>query len=257
MTRWHLDECHPTLEAHLHTLLPDQSSPRSVLFPLCGASVDLSRVASLGHCVVGVEGVRWAVDRLLREHGKEVALPPGRQSIASHALRTARPRDARKAAEAGELLAVEGDFLAIGASDLERMGLQKFNAAFDRGGIVAVDQAERPRYAEVLSELMAPAGRVLLVVTEHEPAFGPPHSVDEAEVRSLFEKHFAVRILSRTDVLEAEPHWRERGATSFSEAAYLLTRRPPSGLSTREARKKFRTGMRGTASTRPTPPAAG
>ena len=122
---------------------------------------------------------------------------------------------------------------------------------------LAVDQAERPRYAEVLSELMAPAGRVLLVVTEHEPAFGPPHSVDEAEVRSLFEEHFAVRILSRTDVLEAEPHWRERGATSFSEAAYLLTRRPPSGLSTREARKKFRTGMRGTASTRPTPPAAG
>ena len=36
------------------------------MFPLCGASLDLGWLHSRGHTVVGVEGVRKAVEKLFR-----------------------------------------------------------------------------------------------------------------------------------------------------------------------------------------------
>ena len=38
-----------------------------MLFPLCGASLDLAWLHSLGHTVVGVEGVRRAAEKLFSD----------------------------------------------------------------------------------------------------------------------------------------------------------------------------------------------
>ena len=76
---------------------------------------------------------------------------------------------------------------------------------------------------------MKPGGRVLFVSVEHPPfsdgRLGPPHSVDEAEVRALFGEDFVVEQLAREDRMELEPAWRERGCSFFFETTYLLTRR--------------------------------
>ena len=65
----------------------------------------------------------------------------------------------------------------------------------------------RPAYARVLTELMAPEGRVLLVTVEHDDAggrfFGPPYEVSEAQVHELLCGALAV---------EAVPELRARGA---------------------------------------------
>lgn len=58
-----------------------------------------------------------------------------------------------------------------------------FDAAFDRGALIAIEPEDRPQYVSVLTSLMAPGGKILLVAIEHEPAFGPPHSLNEAQVR--------------------------------------------------------------------------
>jgi thiopurine S-methyltransferase len=122
------------------------------------------------------------------------------------------------------LFGVQGDFLKFDGAAAAKLSFANFDAAFDRGGLVAVDPSDRPRYARNLSELLAAGGRLLLVATEHAPAFGPPHHVDEAEVRKLLGKHFDITVLSREDRMQAEPHWKERGATSFDEITYMCVR---------------------------------
>merc|ERR1711879_1056568 len=80
------------------------------------------------------------------------------------------------------IILVEGDFLALGSK--EAQALVPFDAAFDRGSFVAVDPASRAKYAQVLSALMAPGGRVLLQAVEKDvPSdgrLGPPFELSEA-----------------------------------------------------------------------------
>ena len=101
--------------------------------------------------------------------------------------------------------------------------------AFDRGGLVAVNPADRPAYAATLARLVAPRGRVLLVAVEHPPfkngSLGPPFNVGPEEVMALFEGNFEVELLRREDRLPLESVWAKRGCSFFNEATYLLTRK--------------------------------
>ena len=235
---FHLAKPHPLFVKHYDTLLNTQNDEdqRLVLFPLCGASVDLAYLARRGHHVVGVDGVPKALDTLLADYGEEIpsggALAPGAMRLrvsqpgwaqlqAAKQMSTAK----RKYTPAPFLFGVQGDFLSFNSKAASKYGFGDFDAAFDRGGLVAVEPADRPTYSANLASLIKPGGRVLLVATEHVPHFGPPFSVDEPEVRRLFGGSFDVRVLSREDRLDAEPVWRERGATLFDEVAYLLTKK--------------------------------
>ena len=75
-----------------------------------------------------------------------------------------------------------------------------FDAAFDRGGLVAVAPGDRAAYALTLVKLLKPGvGRLLLVCTEHPPftggALGPPFSVEKSEVTRLFGDAFTIELL--------------------------------------------------------------
>ena len=264
-TNWHLNKPHPRLQEHLETILPEAEGPgKLVLFPLCGASVDLGYLARRGHHVVGVEGVPAAIDQLLKEWGEEIpsggGLAPGAtrlriatpgwwQKMAAEQMSKAQgrlPQDAGTGAADGGggdgkgvpptstappfepapfLFGVQGDFITFDDAAATKFGLGNFDAAFDRGGLVAVAPADRPKYAANLGELLRPGGKLLLVAVEHTPAFGPPHSVDEVEVRRLLGDQFDVKLLSREDRMPKEPVWKERGATAFDEVTYLCTRK--------------------------------
>jgi thiopurine S-methyltransferase len=56
---------------------------------------------------------------------------------------------------------------------------------------------------------------------------GPPFSVEETEVRSLYEKHFRVTSLLRKDILTENPRFRERGLASLHEHVYRMERIAP------------------------------
>ena len=74
------------------------------------------------------------------------------------------------------MILLEGDFLTLGA--LEAAALVPFEAAFDRGALVAVEPKERRRYALALKELIKEEGKVLLVAVEHNgftKQRGPPY----------------------------------------------------------------------------------
>lgn len=238
MLGWHLENPHPVLMTHLNDWLGDDGeTQRSILFPLCGASVDLGCIARRGHQVVGVEAVPEAIDRLLSEYGEEIE--GGRPPDARLWLRVGQPNWMQKVAAeqlsksekrsmtyqpAPFLFAVQGDFLAFDRPAASQWGFPEFDCAFDRGGLVAVAPSDRHRYAAVLSEQLRPGGKLLLVVVEHEPAFGPPHSVDESEVRRLLGSAFEIQKLSVVDEKDKEP-WKARGVKRFDEVAYMCTRK--------------------------------
>ena len=205
-TNFHLDEEHPVLTRHA----PPLALGARVLLPLCGKSQDLAALADRGFDVVGVDGCAGALDAFAGEHGGNVEPGPNHLSVVR--LPSTRTVGFRV-----------GDFLGLAPGDLGG----RFDGAFDRGGLVAVEPADRRAYAATLADLVR--GWVLLVAVEHPPfdggKLGPPFAVPEDAVHELFDGAFDVALLEREDRMDAEPAWRERGCDAFFETSYLLRRR--------------------------------
>jgi len=234
-TRWHLPGANPHLHRFLTEFLPTAGAPHAVgmgprvLLPLCGKAVDMAHLARLGFRVVGIEGVRQAVDEFAQEHSPmghsvSIGLPPTLDPglFRAHAvLIGAGDGETTRTEPPPPVLMIEGDFLKVGQKEAE--ALVPFEAAFDRGSLVAVAPNSRPEYALALSNLIAPGGRVLLVTVEHDAfsngSLGPPFEVTESDVHTLFASDFDVRLLLREDQFEKDPTWRKRGATRFHEAS--------------------------------------
>jgi len=238
-TGWQLDEVNPYLLRFLDELLPEAPpadwvntmGPR-VLVPLCGKTLDMAFLATRGCRVVGFEGVGKAIQDFAARHGQGEGLEPlllpeeiDPRQFQAHAVVVRADPGACELPP--PVVLVEGDFLAVGPAEAE--AFVPFQAALDRGSLVAIRPSDRPRYARVLADLVAPGGRVLLVAVEHDAfadgRLGPPFEVTEADVRALYEDKFEVQLLLREDRLDKDAGMRARGLTRFHECAYLLTRR--------------------------------
>lgn len=194
---WLLERYLPKLELH---------KGAEVFVPLCGKSLDLLRLRDTGAAVLGVELSAIAVRAFFREHG----------------LRAEEQADGdflTVAAPGIRLLA--GDFFALTPQHLAGV-----TAVYDRAALIALPPAQRRRYAHHMASLLAPSTQVLLITHDYAQArmSGPPFSVPEDEVRSLFEGHFSVTLLERQEVLERYPHFRARALDALYEGAYLLVR---------------------------------
>lgn len=217
-TTWHHQSQHPALQKHSSRL--ELSAKSRVLVPLCGKSVDLRFFAEAGvEEVVGVDGVQLALDEFVAEQDASVESTEETACGLLHKLKIG----------GANLTFVVGDFFHLTPSIFapQKFGTL-FNAAFDRGGLVAVEPSDRARYVDTLARNVGQGGRVLLVTTEHSPfnegKLGPPFSIEEKEIREILEGGFDVELLEREDKIDNDPIWRQRGCTSFCEAIYLLTR---------------------------------
>jgi thiopurine S-methyltransferase len=111
--------------------------------------------------------------------------------------------------------------------DLQPADTADISAIYDRAALIALPPDMRPSYARRLGELAAPGTSMLLITMEYDqPAMhGPPFSVAEAEVHTLFERGWQIRSLHRADILQAEPRFRAQGISFLFEHVYLLVRR--------------------------------
>lgn len=175
-----------------------------VLVPLCGKSHDLDWLAEQGHRVRGVEFVDAAVAAFFDERG----LVPAVERRSGTPIYHATPIE----------LAV-GDFFAIDPSVFEPC-----DAVYDRAALVAIAPDERRRYVEKLHRLTAPGARLMLVNFVHDVGSGPPFSIPDTELLPLCEGLFRIEKRAERDVLQAEPRFRERGATFMLEQVWLGTR---------------------------------
>ncbi len=146
-----------------------------VLIPLCGKTKDIIWLQSLGLHVRGVELYDRAVEEFFSEHNLPFELKPG---------------PVFKNYVSGDLVISCGDFFKLGEENV-------YDLVYDRAALVALPESMRKEYAAVVTKSMRPGGKCLLIVYEYDQAKleGPPFSVSESEVHSLYGKDFTIKLM--------------------------------------------------------------
>ncbi len=178
-----------------------------VFVPLCGKSLDLLWLRGRGHPVVGVELADIAVEAFCMENG----IPARRRTVGQFDIY-----------QVPDLELFCGDFFDLTPQELGTIG-----AVYDRAALISWSEELREPYARHLTHLTPSDSETLLITLEYPQAqkAGPPFSVSTDEVRRLYGEHFAIREVSRRNILPDEPRMRARGVTELLEVCYRLTRR--------------------------------
>jgi len=205
-TSFHRDAPMPLLLQHWPALaLPPGSR---VLVPLCGKTLDMRWLAEQGHRVLGVELSPLAVAQFFAEHG----LTPERHEspLGVHHV-------------AGNIEIIEGDVFALDDATLAGCA-----AVYDRAAVIALPPPLRARYAREVYGRLPAGSRGLMITLEYPPheMDGPPFSVDADEVAALFGERWDVELLERSDILAAQPTFRENGVTALHTGVHRLQRKP-------------------------------
>lgn len=203
-TGFHLPGVNPHLVRHWPGL--GLAPGARVLVPLAGKSVDLAWLREQGHEVVAIELSPLAAEACFAALG----MNPRRRRL-----------DAFDEWTVPGLRFLIGDFFT---ATREQVG--PIDAFYDRAALVALSPAARAAYVTQLLELAGDAARGLLIGFEYPQGelTGPPYSVEEPEVRALFEPQRAVRVLEQLDILDAEPRFKARGVTRLHERVYAIGR---------------------------------
>jgi thiopurine S-methyltransferase len=204
-TGFHQDAPTPLLLEHWDTVGAEPGS--CVFVPLAGKSLDMAWFASQGYRVLGAELSPLAVAQFFESQGVEPTVEEAADGI--HHL-------------AGPIELVQGDVFALDAD-----AVASCTAVFDRAAIIALPPEMRARYVrEVYGKL--PSGcRGLLITLEYpqQEKAGPPFSVAEDEVRSLFDGKWRLTLLERRDILGQQPNFQAEGVTELETVVYRLERR--------------------------------
>jgi thiopurine S-methyltransferase len=202
---FHQDEVTPLLRQYWPSLaLPAVSR---IFVPLAGKTLDMAWLAAQGHRVLGVELSQLAVDAFFNEHGLVPLRHESRYGV--HHV-------------AGDIEIIRGDAFALDAGLLSDCA-----GVFDRAALIALPPEMRRRYATELYARLPGGCRGLMITLEypqHEKE-GPPFSVDEDEVRALYEPDWRIEPLERRDILATQPVFVTEGVTRLDTVAYRLNRR--------------------------------
>lgn len=207
-TPFHSTDINPTLARFWPSL--ELNATCTVLVPLCGKSIDMWHLSSLGHRVIGVELSPLAVAQFFTEAGVE----PEIDAVGPYA----RYRS-------GGVTILQGDFMALTAKEAPDVG-----AWWDRGSLVALPPELRDPYAATLIRVINPGSRGLLASIDYDPAEmeGPPFAITDQEVQRLFGIHIAAsRLMSETT--DAPPTLAERGLKRCTSEAWRLDARGTDG----------------------------
>ena len=138
--------------------------------PMCGKSLDMRFLAQRGHPVIGVELSELAVCGYFEQAGED----PKREA-----------HGAGFRFEGKGTTLYCGDYFELGATELAAV-----RGVFDRAALIALPPPMRRRYVEhALATLPRAAGVQILLLTieyDQQSVAGPPFSVGDDEVRSLY-----------------------------------------------------------------------
>jgi thiopurine S-methyltransferase len=111
----------------------------------------------------------------------------------------------------------------------------QFDSIFDRASMVAIRPELRTEYVETIGKLVKPGGSILLVTVDRREGTdsaikaGPPFSVNEGDVRNLYESLSWVESVTKIeeiDEFENEPgskaRWESMGLRSLYELCFLI-----------------------------------
>ena len=159
--RFHQTAYHPQLKK-----FGEKLPKGTVLVPLCGKTLDMIYLASLDHKVIGVE----LSDIACREFFNENNITVNESSIPGF-----------KIFESASITLYCGDFF-----NLPEKVWKEITGVYDRAALVALPEDVRRKYAsEIATKSHA---EILLISFEYGEGTlqGPPFSVPESEIRSIY-----------------------------------------------------------------------
>jgi thiopurine S-methyltransferase len=200
-TGWHKSDIHISLLEFWNRALADT---KTVFVPLCGASLDMRWLREQGCHVIGVEVSAVAIERFFTEAKLSYELTQqGNLGIYS----------------GNGYTLICGDFF-----DLTKEILKDVDAVYDRASLIALPQDKRQHYVEHIKSILPLTAQTMLITLEYpqEEMSGPPFSVHEQEVKTLYAQVYEVILLGREDIIKQEPHMQKKGLSALAECAYLL-----------------------------------
>lgn len=178
-----------------------------ILVPLCGKTLDMNFLLEKQLCVTGVELVEEAILEYLRENKISTV------ETKNFGIYKIYSKDM--------LSLYQGDFHLFHETG------KKFKAIFDRASMIALPPAMREIHAKVLNELTEINGKIMLITLEYDQAKvdGPPHSIQETEVQSLFKRNFEIHVLKTETTSDIGPKFKNNGINHVTQKVYMLTKR--------------------------------
>ncbi|MCG9682474.1 thiopurine S-methyltransferase [Vibrio sp. Isolate23] len=196
---FHVEDVNSLLVQYWSETKPSRED--KVFVPLCGKTEDLVWLATKHDDVQGVELSKIAVRSFFAEHFYTPTVIPVN----------------------GQHELYQFDELSVYTGDIFTAPVQPVEIVYDRAALVALPEEMRADYVQRIKSLLKPGGRILLVTLDYPQAemAGPPFSVTETEVRSLFSE-YRITKLYRDDADEHHPKIAKKGLSSFAEEVYLI-----------------------------------
>ncbi|EGM78495.1 thiopurine S-methyltransferase, Se/Te detoxification family [Rheinheimera sp. A13L] len=198
---FHQSEIHPLLPVLFSQLNRDSSS--AIFAPLCGKSLDLWWLAQHGK-VTGAELSELACQQFYQQQGQEFSASPYNEfQHFSH--------------PAVDIW--QGDFFALKPEQLGYIGL-----IYDRAALIALPEQMRKDYVQQLKQLcQGPVSLVLLSLEyQQDEMSGPPFSVTEQEVRSLFDFASSIQLVAVRNLTGRPFAQRQFKVSQLLEKAFLI-----------------------------------
>ncbi|XP_059174982.1 probable thiopurine S-methyltransferase [Physella acuta] len=191
---FHQADVHKMLSKHFTKLIPDGKANK-VFFPLCGKAVDMSWLASQGYNIVGVDGVKKALEEFFTDQGIEYSVEDVNHN--GHNFKLFKSKD-------GKIRLYCTDIFNF-TPDIEGT----FDAVWDRGALVALNREDVSGYVKNMKKLLSPNGRILMEVMEYDVSImdglegpskpPPPHPMYEDQIKALYEPECEVHFIERDD----------------------------------------------------------
>jgi len=179
---------------------------RRVLVPLCGKTLDMVWLEEQGYQVLGVELSPLAVAQFFDEQKRTPSVSTSAQG---------------QHWRAGAIEIICGDIF-----DLDQNTLAACAAAFDRAALIALPADMRARYVQHVYGNLPPAACALLLTLDYEQAQmpGPPFSVDDTEIQSLFAAYARATLIDRRDIRSKDARSDTHALTRLDTLVYRLMR---------------------------------
>ncbi|MFC3606976.1 thiopurine S-methyltransferase [Stutzerimonas tarimensis] len=202
---FHQDAVNPLLQQFWEELeLPEGSV---VLVPLCGKSLDMGWLATLGFRVMGIE----LSDIAVQDYFAALDVVP---------IRARHGRFAKW--KHGNTEIWRGDLFDLTAQDLSEV-----RGLYDCAALTALPADIRIRYVEHITKVLPPGCQMLLMTTESPDDTQADSALEiDEEVAALYSAGYTVELLYGKARIKIDPEYPDEPAASFDEKVYRIRPRP-------------------------------
>jgi thiopurine S-methyltransferase len=203
---FHQSDITPLLLQHFLTL--KLNTPSRILVPLCGKSIDMAWLTTLGHHVVGIELSPIAIKAYFSERG----VKPKKDRIGKFI----RWRH-------GDCELWCGDVF-----DLTTINLMRDHLVYDNAALTCFPQAIRQSYVDHFHRCLPPRCQILLATTESLDHHSEVEETTiDSEIADLYQANYHVALLASKTRIQPDPSFPLHKPEAFCDKLYHISANMP------------------------------